>query len=57
MKYPVRISNLDYDITKEELKKLAADYGGLSHIDISERHTGINKGFATVYFQERQSAL
>ena len=56
MKYPVRISNLDYDITLLQLQKLADDYGEVSHIDLNQRHSGINKGFATVYFQQRKSA-
>lgn len=54
--HPVRISNMDFDITQQEVKKLAADYGEISHIDMTPRQNGLNRGFATVYFQNHKSA-
>lgn len=35
---------------------MAVDYGEVSHIDLNERQSGINRGFATVYFQKGESA-
>ena len=48
---------MDFDITEPELKKLADDYGKVTHIDISMRQSGINRGFATVYFETKNQAL
>lgn len=52
----VRISNLDFDVTELELRKLAAGFGEISHIEMNARESGINRGFAAVYFHSKKSA-
>jgi RNA recognition motif-containing protein len=56
LSHGVRVSNIDFDMTEKELHKLAADYGTVTHIDMNLREKGINRGFATVYFENSAQA-
>ena len=42
---------MDFDIDERELMKLASDFGTITHIDMFMRESGINRGFANVYFK------
>jgi RNA recognition motif-containing protein len=55
-KHMVKVKNLDFDITTEELERLGKDFGKVEHIEMHMRPNGLNNGLATMYFSSRTEA-
>lgn len=51
------MTNLDFDIDKAEIERLAEDFGEIQFIDMTIRENGLNRGSAKVYFKTRQGSL
>ncbi|KAJ1675199.1 hypothetical protein EV182_001737 [Spiromyces aspiralis] len=52
----VVISNLKYDVTEEDIKTLAADYGQTRRVEVYFGQDGKSKGTATVLFRNSSDA-
>ena len=55
-KNAVKVKNLDFEVDKEELKRMGADYGEVTDIEMYIRPNGLNNGMATVFFRKAQQA-
>ena len=56
-KFGVNLTNMDFDIDKAELERLAEDFGEIEYIDLPIRQNGLNMGRAKVYFKTRQASV
>ena len=55
-KYAVRIKNLDFEVGKDEIKRLGADFGEVRKVEMNIRPNGLNSGTAVVYFSRYKHA-
>lgn len=55
-KHQVKVKNLDFDITPEQLERLAKDFGKVVYVEMHIRPNGLNNGLATVYFEKEAEA-
>ena len=53
----VKVKNIDFEMTKQEVEKLASDYGEIQYIDMDMKNSKINKGYCKVYFSNKNSAV
>jgi RNA recognition motif-containing protein len=52
----VKLTNLDFDIDRSELVRLAEDFGEIEHIELPMKENGLNTGIAKIYFKNKKSS-
>lgn len=51
------MTNLDFDIDRDEIQRLAEDFGEIEFIDMPMKENGLNRGSSRIYFKTRQGHL